>query len=315
MRKNYLLLVILISQHLFSQHTIETSLQDKFQYGIATKLNIEIQPSMKLANFKLSIAVGVGLQIEAINFSPTLHTGVILFNKGVIGSALDDPWRKINTHFFYSAIGTVKLDTRNYTYHDRYVPFYHFSDFTANPLQNPYKSSFSYGAIWIHMQDKMKQRVGFFNANIVGRAQITYYNDGGYVLQWVGDKRDRYYTGGLLLSYHGNETAAIDLVELSYHKFTGYVKHAFDIADKLQIDFLTYADTSQIAFNHQRWKLNVSDLSTGYSGNISVYDYNSLDLQDFLHFKTNVPYHPDYFNGWRFAFGGRYEYNYFNNFK
>jgi len=308
MRYAFILVLTFWSTQFYSQYRIDQKNGTKFQYGIASKLNIEFKINEN-PNFKLSITGGIGYNIENV-FFPAIHTGIILFNKGTIGSHLNDTWTKIRAHYFYNAIGTIRLDKRNYSYFERQVPFYHFSDFTANPLQNPYKSSLSFGKIWINLPKNKRQQIGLFNANIVGRAQITYYNDGGFGLEILGDKRDRYYTGGILISYHGNERDDIDLIELSYHKFTGYVKHAFDIAEKLQMDFLIYADTSQFALNHQRWKLTVSDLSSGFSGNIAIYDSNSIDLQDFIHFKTNVPYHPDYFHKHRFAIGGRYEYNY-----
>lgn len=308
MRYAFILVLTFWSTQFYSQYRIDQKNGTKFQYGIASKLNIEFKINEN-PNFKLSITGGIGYNIENV-FFPAVHTGIILFNKGTIGSHLNDSWTKIRAHYFYNAIGAIRLDKRNYSYFERQVPFYHFSDFTANPLQNPYKSSLSFGKIWINLPKNKRQQIGLFNANIVGRAQITYYNDGGFGLEILGDKRDRYYTGGILISYHGNERDDIDLIELSYHKFTGYVKHAFDIAEKLQMDFLIYADTSQFALNHQRWKLTVSDLSSGFSGNIAIYDSNSIDLQDFIHFKTNVPYHPDYFHKHRFAIGGRYEYNY-----
>ncbi len=307
----YLILLVAIFYAVgsHSQNWIDRTTASKIHYGISAKLAVEYQVRQG-PNFKLSLTAGIGADLNEINFFPTIHTGLIIFNNKVIGISLKDPWAKIRTHFFYSAAGTIKLDQRTYSFDERYVPFYHFSDFSANPLQNPYKTSFSIGAIWLNMQNKMRQRVGFFNFNALGRIQISYYNDGGPILRYAGDKRDRYYTGGLLVSYHGNEQHAVDLIEVSYHKFTGYVPHAFDLGDELQMDFLVYADKSQFAFNHQRWRLTVAGLSSGFAGSFTLYDINSIDLQDFLHFNTNVPYHPDYFQGYRLGFGGRYEGNY-----
>ena len=54
----------------------------------------------------------------------------------------------------------------------------------------------------------------------------------------------------------------------------------------------------------------MADLSSGFSGNLSFYDINGIDLQDAIHLKTNVPYHPDYYTDWRLALGGGYENNY-----
>ncbi|NNM23995.1 MAG: hypothetical protein HKO54_10630 [Flavobacteriaceae bacterium] len=294
-----------------AQAQIETrnSGVDGLQWGVAGKVQVEFN-FRNNPNFRLSLSGGIGYDIDAINFFPAIHSGVMLFNKGPIGSYLERPWHQPQFHFFLNTSGTIAFDKGLIPFAERYVPFYHFSDFTANPLHNPYKTSTSYGAIWVFMPRGMRQRIGFFNLNVVGRTQITYYNDGGPVLKWVGDKRDRYYTGGVLFSYHGNRYTEFNLIELSYHKFTGYTPYAFDVGDKLQIDYVLYADKQQFAFNQQRWKIGISNYHTGFGGNFSLYNVNSLDVQDLLHFSTQVPYHPDYYNGWRWMLGGKYEYNY-----
>ena len=323
--KKYLLVTFLfvLSYTARSQNDISFS-NSEFQYGIAAKLSVEIgyRFSKKFAfrkrnfftpGYRLSITGGVGYDVEGdIGFFPALHTGVMLFNKGSIGADQSKHGSIPQFHFFASTIVALELDKKDFSPLERSVPFYHFAEFTANPLQNPYKSSISYGANWIGVQKGEIQRVGFFNLNVVGRAQISYYNDGGPVLGLAGDNRDRYYTGGLVISYHGHILDPIDLIELSYHKYTGYQKYAFDVADKLQIDYLNYNDTNQFSYNQQRWRLNFSNINSGYGGNVSLFNFNRLDLQDFLHFKTNVPYHPDYYKGYRIMFGGRFEYNKIN---
>ncbi|MEM6719998.1 MAG: hypothetical protein AAF611_11810 [Bacteroidota bacterium] len=275
-------------------------------YGFATKLTVEFGP--QAFAYKLSVTGGIGYDIEN-HFLPTLHSGVLLFNNSSIGADQSQHWTRIQTHFFVNAIGTLRLDQRDFSYFERNVPLYHFADFTSNPLQNPYKSSVSYGVNRIFVQQKKDQWVGFFNVNVMGIGQLSYYNDGGPGTRCVGDKRDRFYTGGITLSYHGDVTDLIDLVELSYHKYTGYQEYAFDVADHLQIDFLNYKDENQFKFNQQRWRLNFSNLENGFGGSFSVYNKQTWDLQDFLHFATNVPYHPDYYRGYRMMFGIRHEFN------
>lgn len=306
-----LFLMIIFSNALYSQNDLRVSNSD-LQFGIATKLNLEFDYKLCPA-FKLSITGGVAYDYgKDVSFNPSLHMGILLFNNGSIGANQSKKWYKIQPHFYSGIQLTTKLDKKDFSFLDRNVPLYHFAEFSANPLQNPYKSSISYGVNWILLHNKKIQRVGFFNLNFSSRVQLTYYNDGGPVLKWVGDKRDRYYTGGLIISYHGNNNSNFNLVELSYHKFTGYQEHAFDVADKLQIDYLNFKDTSQFTYNQQRWRINISNLNNGFGGSVSLYNCNRLDLQDFLHFTTNVPYHPDYYQGYRWMFGGRYEYNYTN---
>lgn len=291
----------------YAQQDFSTT-NSNFQLGIGTKINIELNDKFRPA-YKVSLTGALGYNTNNLGLFPAIHTGVLFFNKGSIGADQSKKWHRIQTHFYTGAHITGQLDKRDFDVHERYVPLYHFSEFTANPLQNPYKSSISYGANWVFVQKKNHQRIGFFNLNIAGRAQVSYYNDGGPVLRWVGDKRDRYYTGGVILSYHGNTVDPVDLIELSYHKYTGYQRYAFDVGDKLQIDFLNYFDADQFSFNQQRWRLNVTSTREGFGGSVTLYNVNSLDVQDFLHFNTNVPYHPDFYRSSRWAIGARHEYN------
>lgn len=285
--------------------------QNNFSFGVGGKLNIEFSYKYR-PDFKLGITGGISYNSIINNdygISPTLHGGLIFFNGRSVGANQSKKKYTIQSHAFLNTTVVFQLDRLDFKPINRSVPLYHFAEFTASPLQNPYKSSVSYGMNLILVHDKKHQRIGFFNLNIAGRFQVSYYNDGGPVLGWVGDNRDRYYTGGIVLSYHGYFDDAINLVELSYHKFTGYQKYAFDVGEHLQIDFVNYNDTNQFKYNQQRWRLNFSNLDNGFGGSISLYNANSIDFQDFLHFWTNVPYHPDYFNGYRWMFGGRYEYN------
>jgi len=321
MKKIFTLIIIFIIYiNAYSQNKIEGNENGKLQFGLSVKLNIEFSYKYH-PNFKLSATTGVGYDIEQINFFPTFHAGFILFNTGMVGSNLQKDNFSLGSNFFFSTIGTLKLDKRDWGYTERYVPFYHFADFTANPLQNPYKTSVSYGAIWVTMPNGKFQRLGLINLNVIGRFQLTYYNDGGPILKIAGDKHDRYYSGGIVFSGHldnyynmiNNDYLRPNLIELSFHKYTGYTPYAFDIADKMDFDFLLYADKEQMAYNNQRWKLSVSNVIHNY-GNygayISLYNLNTKDVQDWLHFKGNNPYHPPYNKGWRPMVGGTYSYNY-----
>lgn len=282
-----------------------------FSFGVGVKLNVEFSFFYR-PDFKLGITGGVSYNAEFDNsygISPALHGGFLFFNGRSVGADQSRKQYSIQSHAFLNTTAVFQLDRLDTNPLDRPVPLYHFAEFTANPLQNPYKSSVSYGLnlIWVH-EWKM-QRTGFFNLNVAGRFQVSYYNDGGPILGWAGDNRDRYYTGGVVFSYHGATNDEVNLIELSYHKFTGYQEYAFDVADQLQIDFLNYHDIEQFKYNQQRWRLNITNLEHGFGGSFSLYNVNRLDFQDFLHFATNVPYHPDYFKGYRWMIGGRYEYN------
>lgn len=288
---------------------------DDFTFGVGVKLNIEFSYKYR-PDFKLGITGGIGYNTsigDDYGVTPTLHAGLLFFNGRSIGANLSHQRYTIQSHAFLNATTVFQLDKLDFNLLERPNPLYHFAEFTANPLLNPYKSSLSYGVNFILVDEwKKLQRVGFLNFNVAGRFQLSYYNDGGPINGWAGDNQDRYYTGGIVFSYHGYIEDAVNIIELSYHKYTGYQKYAFDVSEHLQIDFLNYFDTNQFKYNQQRWRLNVSNIDKGFGGSISLYNANALDFQDFLHFWTNVPYHPDYFTGYRWMFGGRYEYNNIN---
>jgi len=54
----------------------------------------------------------------------------------------------------------------------------------------------------------------------------------------------------------------------------------------------------------------VSNYKTGFGGSFALHNVDRIDLQDFLHFRTDVPYHPDYYKEWRWSIGGVYQFNY-----
>ncbi len=112
---------------------------DGFHFGIAAKLSAGFCLTQN-PNFKLSITGAAGYNFEKAALFPTLHTGVIVFNRGPIGSNLSRRNYELQNHAFAGLMLTGKFGPRKFDYHDRYVPLYHFADFTANPLQNPYES-------------------------------------------------------------------------------------------------------------------------------------------------------------------------------
>ena len=183
------------------------------------------------------------------------------------------------------------------------VPLYYFGDFTFPALQNPYRYSFSVGTNIIFTTDRNKtaQRVGFFNVHL-NHVQISYYNDGGTPFDdsYLGDGKDRYYTGGALFSYHGKPYTAINLIELSFHKFTGYTKNAFEVSNKLDLAYVNYKNKEEKYYNKSMWTLNISNPAKGFGINIHRYNYTKWDVQHLIHFSIFNSYHlvpyDDYFS-------------------
>ena len=285
---------------------------DDLRLAAGVKLTGEYQVKHGL-KFRLSATAGVAHYIPVFNNDvgvlPTAHIGVLFYNKGMLGSNLNtNYYRTIFFDFFANATITggynniVEISELN----NRRVPLHHFADFTANPLQNTFDYSISFGSNWLMNPDKNRasQTVGFFNLNVARYVQLAYYNDGGPVLDYLGDKEDRYYTGGLTLTVHFENKYHVNAIALSFHKFTGWQQYAVDAADKLQLDHIPYKNKDAFGFNQQQWTLRMLSFRQGYAAYVTFYDINALDVQDFIHATTDFPYHPDYFYGWRFAAGG-----------
>ncbi|WP_055446008.1 hypothetical protein [Lacinutrix mariniflava] len=316
--KNIAIILLFV---IFKLGTAQSHTIDNLRLGFGITLTAEVQNGYQL-KFRASAAGGignyVGINNNGFGILPTAHLGVMLYNRGILGSNLSRDYKNsLFLDFFTNA--TLTIGGQNITainrLEDRIVPLYHFADFTANPLQNTFKHSVSIGSNIIFNPDKNRstQRLGFFNLNVARTVQLSYYNDGGPVLNIFGDKKDRYYTGGLVLSAHLKSQAYLNLIALSFHKFTGWQPFAFDAGDKLQLDHIPYKNKSVFGFNQQQWTLAASSFNHNFSGYISAYDVNVWDVQDILHFSRDIPYHPDYFYGYRIAVGGAFEsFNYKN---
>ena len=316
MKQQFILLFTMITISMFAQNQ---SILDDFRFGAGVRLvgELQVNGGSKQAKsglkFRLSATGGIANYIAVANndvgLLPSVHIGVLFYNKGLLGSNLNEIYYR-TTFFDFFANATLTAGIKNTVnsanLKKRFVPLYHFADFTVNPLQNTFDYSISLGSNWLMNPDinRSSQTIGFFNINVARTVQLSYYNDGGPILSYFGDGEDRYYTGGFVLSVHHDSDAFINQTELSFHKFTGWQQYAVDAADKLQLDYIPYKNGDVFGFNQQRWRLHLTSFRQGYSGYISLYDIDALDVQDALHYGSDFPMHPDYFYNWRFAIGG-----------
>ena len=127
------------------------------------------------------------------------------------------------------------------------------------------------------------------------RVQLSTYNDGSI---WgrtkLGDKLDRYYTGGGLLAYHLNNSHDVNNIELSFHKFTGHEKYAFDIANQLQIDFIPFQKIETYYYSKNRFRFSFTNFNDNFGLHLTAHNVDR-DPQDWIHFKGGDTYHPDIF--------------------
>lgn len=245
---------------------------------------------------------GVGSNFATPIFYPSFNAEIQLYNGGLGSRQLvgttDRPKWNLDLITAFTLTGGVKNHLKQRfeaSYKDRNIPLYYFADFVSPALQNPFDVSISLGTNLVFPltdKSKKKQRLGFFNLHAYP-IQLSYYNDGGIIIGdlYLGDRRDRYYTGGVILSYHGPSNTLLNLVEASYHKFTGYTKNAFEVSNKLYLNFMSYHDTTQQLYNKSLWSLNLASTPRGLG--IKFYSYNSVkcDVQHWIHWSMNNAYH------------------------
>ncbi len=299
-KKLFLFGAILISKIGLSQ----TNNLNVLQYGVAIKTTIDIngiESKGKYSNFNIAVVGGIGGHpLDLKNFYPTAHAGFMIYNRGeLISDYSKGFYDSTIIDFFVNLTLNTGYYRDNVNFRIRNVPLYHFSDFTPNPLQNPFQHSFSLGSNIVLSTDKNRreqpQRIGFLNLNIDRHFQFSMYNDGSfYKSVGLADGLDRYYTGGGMFSYHLDNTSDFNILEFSFHKFTGHEKYAFDAGNLLQLDFIPFKEPQTYYYNKNRLRFSMSNTSKNYGIHLTAHNTDK-DFQDKIHFDGNYSYHPDIF--------------------
>jgi hypothetical protein len=175
----------------------------------------------------------------------------------------------------------------------RDYPLYYFNIFNKPALQNPFNWSASFGgnAIISFTRPINKfQQVGFLNLHL-DRIQLSYTNDGPPFFPPFGDKYDRYYTGAGFISFHGNSSWPVNLVEFGFNKFTGYSKNAYELSNRAGVVYLYYKDEKQQFYNKSQFFFNVGSTTHKWEANLNLYNYQWLDIQHRIHQSLFYPLH------------------------
>lgn len=123
----------------------------------------------------------------------------------------------------------------------------------------------------------------------------------------LGDRKDRYYTGGLLLSYLADTDQTLNRIEAGFHKFTGYTRNAFEASNELDLAFISYNDTAQVYYNKSMYTLNVSNMAAGWTVFAKSYNCSAIDLQHGIHKSLFNSYHISPYDSF-IAVGGQYSF-------
>jgi hypothetical protein len=98
------------------------------------------------------------------------------------------------------------------------------------------------------------------------------------------------------------------LIEVSFHKFTGYTNNAFELSNKLDLSFVTYRQPEQKYYNKSLWTINLANPVKGYGVNLRQYNNVKNDAQHWIHWSIINAYHISPYDDF-LAVSGRYYYS------
>lgn len=271
----------------FAQVQYKMASPASLNYGLSLKAAITIESKAIL----IRMATDAGVGIKALSFLyPTYHLQLQLYNGG-IGTCLKRPriWPLTfdMTHSATLTAGFTRPYRRmeNKAYIQRNSPLYHFSDFSFPALQNPYNYSFSLGTNLTQAFSPHRgkfQRTGFVDIH-VSAVQVAYSNDGTPFGKFLADGRDRHYTGDGFVAVNLPRKAEINQFIISYHKFTGYYKDAFEVANDLFLANVDYKDTIQQYFNRSVYQFCVASTTQGFGISVDLKNRYFKDVQHLIH--------------------------------
>lgn len=295
-----------------------------FQWGFSIKAVAEfsLKENTQTPVFRLCANFGIASEFLTTSLYPSINAEVQVYNGGfgsmrrngdkTSGLSMDLITAFTFTSGFYNRFTSTKESAEQVQ--KRMMPLYYFADFVNPALQNPYDYSLSIGTNVILSTDRNRtaQRVGFLNVHLAS-TQFSYYNDGGSPFKQLhlGDNKDRYYTGGGIVSYDGKHDNWINRVELSFHKFTGFTRNAFEVSNRLDLAYVDYYRSNQKYYNKSMWSLNISNPVKGFGVNFKRYNYTNWDIQHLIHWSSFQSYHLVPYDDF-FAVSGAYFLGYTN---
>jgi len=279
---------------------------DKQNYEWGASLKVAVSISNASPVIRIGSSVGIGILALNNDVFPSAHLEWDVYLNG-LGTRSGSPHHKnqLTTDVFLAATLTGRLGGGKYT--DNYYknpawnqPLYCWSDFAQPPLQNPFWNSLSVGSVWALSFDKQKrlahggiQRIGFLNGH-ADQFDLSYTNDGGGLISQsrLGDHRDRMYTGCGHLSFHPKTMDGINSYELSFHRYTGYSRQAFELSCDMHLGFVDYHDSVQQYYSRSEFCLRVGSTTQGWAGTVRwINPRNRREVQNLIHYIGDFSQH------------------------
>lgn len=264
----------------------------QFQHGIAFSFYFGNE-------FKYILAYNPNVYFPIKTFDdqaviPMVDFKISLYNNNLGNSVLSSFRNTLNINLALSPTLLYSFEKAS-AQNPGFIPI--FSSTFAGQSFSPYNYNIGFSTVYIRQLGvgkvktyHKKQRLGnliFSLKNIY----INYYNDGGPVNKWFGDREDRFWTGGMVLGYKFLSQNSVHHISLSFDKYTGFVKHAFEAAGLLHTDNVLYADPVETSYNSGKYSLRYWRPDAYFGGAINWW-HTPFDFQDFLHRDVSSdPYH------------------------
>lgn len=169
-------------------------------------------------------------------------------------------------------------------------------------LQSGFRSDFnniillSSNAIFIgtHKADNktnyLRQRVGGVYVGLKN-IEIMYSNDGPPFSKWMGDGKDRYWTGSIAVGYKfiGNNNQPIN-IRWSYDRYTSYNENAYELATALKMDYVPYRSYLSNLYNRSSTRIGVF-VDNQFNAEFCINDNDDVDIQNLLHRWQGFAFH------------------------
>lgn len=297
------LLIVRFESLLMAQPLTSVGLKNDIQYGVSMKAQIILHDNtMKgrknyIPTLRLAMAAGIGVLLNAdairCKILPAYHVELLTYYNGIGSNRVS----KGNIDIISSLTTTLGTTNAFNTLSNENVirkqpPLYFFSNQAPPPLINPFNYAFTLGFEYIIPTTKYKfsQRLGYVGFKIRD-AQLGYFNDGGKGMRLLGDRKDRNYTGGLIIAYGFNQKNMLNNLELTYLKYTGYNKNTFEVLSNLSFGYTDYQDKDQEDFNRSKWSITARGWQQQAQVNLDFNNITKLDLQHIIHKLISDPYH------------------------
>lgn len=262
-----------------------------FQHGLAFSLYFGHDLKFLLA-YNPNLSYPLGNKNSA--FLPMLDLKLGFYNNN-LGSSTIKSYRN-QWHIVLAFSPTVAYSFQKATPENPgYIPV--FTNTFLGLTHTDYDNNIGFSVSYVYQYNfgkresrKLTQRVGglFISTKY---AFIHYYNDGGPVLNLLGDKEDRYWTGGGTIGSKFTHKNELQYLMLTFDKYSGFNKGAFEASGLLYTDNVNYQDIKETTYNRGKYSL-IYLLPSKYFG-ISLNHWNTkVDFQDFIHRDISTsPYH------------------------